>query len=245
MDLPEVTATVESVWEQHPSDSAHCGPLGEPPVHFVRRRTHQRKSVRAIGLEDSREWHRDNCVHHLLFGEPWDRALLVGSRQHYHDLQEQFPEMRHYWEAPEATFGEQLVVDGLDADKACLGDILQSTFGPLKLQITCPRLSCFRVDHRYPAIPPATTKATTTATTIPQVRTGQPGSIRHYAASTGRAGFFCRVLCEGSIWQGDTLKLVQRPRPEFPLSRLAKLCYSESPLRIAFAGSDQELNKQQ
>lgn len=220
MALP--SAEVCSVWERHPVEG-----VAEQPVHFVRRRTEQRKDVGAIGLEDSREWHRDH-YQQFMEGEPWDRAILIGCKQHYTDLMEHFPDMKHYWEDPEATFGEQLVLDGIDADSICLGDELQSEYGPLRLKVTCPRLCCFRVDHRYPAIPPVK-------------HSGSPGTVRQWCSSNGRAGFLCRVLHPGSVMAGDKMQVDKRPYPKYALSRLAGMVYGKTPIHVNFTGDDDEL----
>mmetsp|Transcript_30597 Transcript_30597/g.95097 ORF Transcript_30597/g.95097 Transcript_30597/m.95097 type:complete len:369 (+) Transcript_30597:150-1256(+) len=220
MELPR--GEVCSVWERHPVEG-----VAEQPVHFTRRRTHLRKDVGAMGLEDSREWHRDH-YQQFMDGKPWDRAVLVGCRQHYADLRSHFPRMKHYWEDKEATFGEQLIVDGFDADSICLGDELQSEYGPLRLQVTCPRLCCFRVDHRYPSIPPIK-------------HSGSPGTVRQWCSSNGRGGFMCRVVHGGSVMEGDKMKVEKRRCPQYPLSRLAGMVYGKTPIHIDFTGSDDDL----
>merc|ERR1719382_1494336 len=141
---------------------------------------------------------------------------------------QQFPNMKHYWEDPEATFGEQLVLDGLDADSVCLGDELQSQYGPLRLKVTCPRLCCFRVDHRFPAIP-----------TIKH--SGAPGTVRQWCSSNSRAGFMCRVLHPGSVMAGDRMCVEKRPFPQYSLSRLAGMVYGKTPIHVNFTGTDDEL----
>jgi MOSC domain-containing protein YiiM len=215
---------VASVWERHPIEG-----VAEQPVHFVRRRTDLRKQVDAMGLEDSEEWHR---AHYKQFmeGEPWDRAILIGCASQYTDLKNQFPQMKHYWEDPEATFGEQLILNDFDAELICLGDELQSDYGPLRLKVTCPRLCCFRVDHRYPAIPAIT-------------HSGQPGTVRHWASAHARAGFMCKVLRPGTVQAGDKLKVEKRHFPQYPLSRLAGMVYGTTPIRVDFKGTDDELKE--
>jgi len=220
--LPLPQGKVHSVWERHPIEG-----VVEQPVHFVRKRTELRKEVAAIGLEDSREWHRDHVQ--LMDGEPWDRAILINCLKHYSDLQSHFPNMKHYWEDPEAGFGEQLRIEGMDADSLCLGDELQSEYGPLRLQITCPRLCCFRVDHRYPAIPAIK-------------RSGQPGTVRQYASGNGRAGLLARVLRPGTVMAGDEFKVCKRRYPQYPIAKLAGMIYGKTPLQVSFTGTDDELD---
>jgi len=215
---------VHSVWERHPIQG-----VVEQPVHFVRRQTDQRKDVGAIGLEDSEEWHRTH-YEQSMEGEPWDRALLLNSIKHHSDLQARFPKMKHYWEDPNAGFGEQIRLEGLDADNLCLGDELQSEYGPLRLKITCPRLCCFRVDHRYPAIPAIK-------------YSGQPGTVRQYCSSTSHGGYFCKVLRPGSIMEGDEIKVCKRHFPQYPLAKLAGMVYGKTPLQVTFSGTDDELDE--
>eukprot|EP00928_Gymnodinium_smaydae_P033425 TRINITY_DN2394_c0_g2_i1.p1 TRINITY_DN2394_c0_g2~~TRINITY_DN2394_c0_g2_i1.p1 ORF type:complete len:370 (+),score=60.90 TRINITY_DN2394_c0_g2_i1:88-1197(+) len=221
MVLPQ--AEVSAVWERHPVEG-----VAEQPIHFVRRRTELRKEVGALGLEDSKEWHRDHAQ--VMGGECYDRAVLVECKQHYTDLMEHFPSMKHYWEDPEATFGEQLVLDGVDADSICVGDELQSEYGPLRLKVTCPRLCCFRVDHRYPAIPPIK-------------RSGTPGTVRQWCSSNGRGGFMCRVVHPGTVMAGDKFKVEKRPHPKYPISRLAGMVYGKTPIHVDFNGNDDELQE--
>jgi len=215
--------TIQTVWERHP-----IADVTEQPIHFVRQSTQLIKNVIAIGLEDSKEWHRENYKD-FMHGEPWDRALLIQCKQHYEDLKSRFPQMRHYWEDPEATFGEQIVIDGpgWNSENLALGDEIESSSG-LKMKITCPRLCCFRVDHRYPAIPTA-------------AHSGAPGTVRHYASAAARAGLFVRILVPGTVGQGDTWKITASPHPSYPLSYLSNLVYGETPINVKFSGTDAQL----
>merc|ERR1712107_388868 len=115
----------------------------------------------------------------------------------------------------------------LNADMLCVGDVLESSAG-LKLQITCPRLCCFRVDHRYPAIPPI-------------AHSGTPGTVRQYASATARAGFFCKVLVPSTVAEGDTVRVNESPHPSYPLSYLADIVYGTSPMSVNLTGMDRQL----
>jgi len=221
-EVVEQTCSIASVWERHPDTSKQ-----EQDPHFVRRKTDLLKMVDAMGLEDSTEWHRAN-YHKFMHDEPFDRAILINSKKHYEDLQAHFPDMKHYWAEEGSTFGEQLIIDGLDADSICLGDILESKDTFLKLQVTSPRLCCFRTDHRYPAIP---------AVKI----SGQKGTVRQWASSNSRAGFFCKVIRPGTVQEGHSFVLRPGRFQSYPLSYLAELCYMEKPTAINFTGNDAQL----
>eukprot|EP00929_Paragymnodinium_shiwhaense_P014511 TRINITY_DN122422_c0_g1_i1.p1 TRINITY_DN122422_c0_g1~~TRINITY_DN122422_c0_g1_i1.p1 ORF type:complete len:408 (-),score=55.15 TRINITY_DN122422_c0_g1_i1:212-1435(-) len=218
----ELTCRVESVWERHPVPD-----VKEQPVHFVRKQTPLLKEVGAMGLEDSTEWHRAN-YHKFMHDEPFDRAILINCKQHYEDLKANFPKMKHYWEEQDAGFGEQLLIDGLDAEELCLGDILKSKDNALELQVTCPRLCCFRVDHRYPAIPEI-------------AHSGEKGTVRQYASSNSRGGFFCKVLQPGLVQEGHEFVIERGHYKKYPLAYLAELLYKDTPLSVNFLGTPYQL----
>ena len=49
-----------------------------------------------------------------------------------------------------------------------------------------------------------------------------------HTARTGLGGIFLRVTTAGTIAEGDTLRLVNRPHPAWTLARVAHLLYSEA-----------------
>jgi MOSC domain-containing protein YiiM len=143
--------------------------------------------------------------------------VLIQTREHLTDLATRFPALAENFTKPTA-FGENLLISGeLVASKLCIGDIIHIVRPDSAneivgvLQISNPRLPCFKVDHKH--------------------RTWTPGepmpalTVRGYCAQTGHAGFFCRVLRTGSIASGDRLVLAQRPLPQWTLSGISELMY--------------------
>ena len=55
-----------------------------------------------------------------------------------------------------------------------------------------------------------------------------PEQVRAHTARTGLGGIFLRVTTAGTIAEGDTLRLVNRPHPAWTLARVAHLLYSEA-----------------
>mgnify|MGYP002655138747 CR=1 FL=1 len=97
-----------------------------------------------------------------------------------------------YWEAelaappfPPGTFGENLTVQGLLETDLCIGDVL--AFGGLVLQVTCPRIPCFKLGNKL----------------------HKPDILKAFLHS-GRSGFYFRVLTEGSISAGTAIKIMER-----------------------------------
>lgn len=59
--------------------------------------------------------------------------------------------------------------------------------------------------------------------------------------TSGRTGWYWRVLQAGTLQAGDTITLVHRPHPEWPLTRVIALLY-ERELRPAVLHSFAALN---
>lgn len=162
-----------------------------------------------------------------------DRAILVQCESHWIDL------ATHDWgdalEAPfpdledmeGGDFGENLLITGASADNLCVGDVLalvpsrskrgKSAKGvpppspggrgaTLQLQIVSPRRPCGKVDQQF------------------GMTWGGTG-VRAHCAATARAGFFCKVLQPGSLTDGAELEVIERPHPNFSVSRVASLLY--------------------
>jgi ferredoxin-NADP reductase/MOSC domain-containing protein YiiM len=76
------------------------------------------------------------------------------------------------------AFGENLTVDGLPDDEVCIGD--RYRIGDVVLEVTQPRVTCYRVGMRL----------------------GEP-RMAALLASHHRPGFYCRVLAEGELMAGQ------------------------------------------
>lgn len=127
-----------------------------------------------------------------------DKAVCCYSAEHY-------PSWREALNLPDAefgfgAFGENFTLTGLTEDAVCLGDTY--TVGTAKVQISQPRMPCWKVGRRWE-------------------RPGLPGEM----TQTGRTGFYLRVLEEGEVGAGDTLALQERPLPEWTVARLNAALY--------------------
>lgn len=81
---------------------------------------------------------------------------------------------------PPGTFGENLVIDGLDNRDVAVGD--RFSIGEVLLEVTSARIPC----------------ATFAA------KMGDPGFVKRYMR-TGRPGIYCRVLESGSLAAGQSV----------------------------------------
>ncbi|WP_291839942.1 MOSC domain-containing protein [Limimaricola sp.] len=83
---------------------------------------------------------------------------------------------------PPGTFGENMVIGGLQTGPLGLGDIVQ--VGAATLQITAPRIPCVTLSARM----------------------GDPGFARRFLAA-GRPGAYARVRVPGIVQAGDAVSL--------------------------------------
>ncbi|CAO4135222.1 MOSC domain-containing protein [Methylorubrum extorquens] len=93
------------------------------------------------------------------------------------------------------AFGENFSTHGLTEHDVCVGDLWR--VGSALLQVSQARQPCFKLNLRF----------------------GVPDMARRVQAC-GRTGWYYRVIETGVIAAGDGLELVERPHPDWPLSRL-------------------------
>jgi MOSC domain-containing protein YiiM len=100
------------------------------------------------------------------------------------------------------TFGENLTVDGIDVSGAKVGE--QWRIGSTLLQVTSPRVPCFKLAHVM----------------------GDPGFVKAFAAAL-RPGAYLRILAEGELGAGDDVKLVLQPSHRLTMAEFAKIYFFE------------------
>lgn len=81
--------------------------------------------------------------------------------------------------------GENIATEGMTEDNVCIGDVFE--VGSVRLQVSQPRSPCWKIDARH----------------------GHEG-ITRWIADQGIAGWYYRVLREGTAQAGDRLQLVSR-----------------------------------
>ena len=132
-------------------------------------------------------------------------------------------ELYRYWQDQlkrtdfvHGQFGENFTIEGLLDDAVCIGDRYQ--IGSGLFEITAPRVTCYRVGIRMnePRMPALLT-------------------------SSGRPGFYFRVLQEGEVGAGDEIVKVGETKERMTVAEINALLYSpnhprdrlERALRIA------------
>src|SRR5262249_27862895 len=98
-------------------------------------------------------------------------------------------------------FGENFTIDGLPDDVVCIGDRYQ--IGSALFEVTQPRVTCYRVGIRMnePRMPALLT-------------------------SSGRPGFYFRVLQEGEVGAGDEIVKVGEAKERMTVAEINALLYT-------------------
>ncbi len=120
-----------------------------------------------------------------------DRAVLAYADAHYAEWQRELGVA----EMGPGSFGENLVVTGFDERTVSLGDVFE--IGTARLQISQPRGPCMNISRRW----------------------SRP-ELMQRVSETQRFGWYLRTMAEGDIESGMDFRLVERPYPEWTVSRV-------------------------
>lgn len=120
-----------------------------------------------------------------------EKAVHHYPAEHYDFWKKEMPETADKFAA--GAFGENLSSTGITEATVCLGDVIR--IGDAVVQVTQGRQPCWKLSAHI----------------------GRDDMAMRFQRS-GRTGWYYRVLREGSIRSGDPIVLVERPRPEWPLS---------------------------
>lgn len=127
-----------------------------------------------------------------------DKAIHHYAFDHYNAWRDELGPLP-LLQAPGA-FGENISTRGLDEGNVCLGDRFE--LGTALLEVSQGRQPCWKLNDRF----------------------GVPDMARR-VQSSGRTGWYYRVLHAGSAETGDRLRLRARPHPDWPLLRLNRLLF--------------------
>ncbi len=124
------------------------------------------------------------------------RAVFVYQIESYRYWQEQLKRT----DFVHGQFGENFTIEGLPDDTVCIGDRYQ--IGSALLEVTQPRVTCYRVGIRMnePRMPALLT-------------------------SSGRPGFYFRVLQQGEVGAGDEIVKVGEAKERMSVAEINALLY--------------------
>ncbi len=124
------------------------------------------------------------------------RAVFVYQMDSYRYWQEQLGRS----DFVHGQFGENFTIEGLPDNEVCIGDRFE--IGSARFEVTQPRVTCYRIGMRMeePRMPALLT-------------------------SSGRPGFYFRVLQEGEVGAGDAIVKVGEAKERMTVSEVSALLY--------------------
>jgi ferredoxin-NADP reductase/MOSC domain-containing protein YiiM/ferredoxin len=125
------------------------------------------------------------------------RAVFVYQIESYRHWQAQLKRTDFVY----GQFGENFTIDGMPDSAVCIGD--RYRIGTALFEVTQPRVTCYRVG----------------------IRTNEP-RMPALLTSSGRPGFYFRVLQEGAVGAGDEIVKVSEPNERMSVAEINALLYS-------------------
>ncbi|WP_295812276.1 MOSC domain-containing protein [uncultured Nitratireductor sp.] len=127
-----------------------------------------------------------------------EKAVHHYPRDHYAAWYEEMG--AHPLLAVPGAFGENLSTYGLDEETVALGDVFR--LGKAVVEVSQGRQPCWKLNSRFGV-----------------------STMAYRVQTTGRTGWYYRVVQEGRVSPDDHLERLERPMPEWPLKRLWQILY--------------------
>lgn len=126
------------------------------------------------------------------------RAVFVYQIESYRHWQDRLQRTDFVY----GQFGENFTIEGLPDDAVCIGD--RYRIGSALFEVTQPRVTCYRVG----------------------IRVGE-AQMPALLTSSGRPGFYFRVLTEGEVGAGDEIVKVGEANERMTVAEVNALLYSQ------------------
>jgi len=124
----------------------------------------------------------------------FDKAVYSYSEEHYKYWKEVYPTI----DMPFGMFGENLTTQGLNEDMVNIGD--QYQIGSSRLIVTQPRMPCYKLGIKF----------------------GRMDILKKFVNSQ-RPGIYYKVLEEGELGTGDSIKLLYRDKNNVTINDIVRL----------------------
>jgi MOSC domain-containing protein YiiM len=131
-----------------------------------------------------------------------DKALHHYPHEHYAAWASESPQLGPILQTVPA-FGENISTSGMTEADVCIGDVYR--LGAARVQISQGRQPCWKLNARFDVV-----------------------DMAYRVQTTGRTGWYYRVLEPGVVTPGEEIALADRPQPQWPLSRLISLLYDRT-----------------
>ncbi len=133
-----------------------------------------------------------------------EKAVLAYSAEHYPAWQAVLEKL----ELPFGAFGENFTIAGQTEAEVCIGDIYE--VGTAQLQVSQPRQPCWKLARRW-----------------------RRRDLAKLVQTTGRTGWYFRVLQQGYVEAGSQLQLCDRPYPEWTIEQANRIMHQDRHDRLA------------
>jgi MOSC domain-containing protein YiiM len=128
-----------------------------------------------------------------------DKAIHQYPQDHYSAWKAELDD--HPLLAAPGGFGENIATFGMIEKDICIGDRLR--LGSALVEVSQGRSPCWKIDHKF-----------------------ERKGITARVVTSGRSGWYYRVIETGTVATGDALDLVERPNPEWDVARVFRCLVS-------------------
>jgi MOSC domain-containing protein YiiM len=135
-----------------------------------------------------------------------DEAIHHYALDHYPAWIAERPDLRDIFRQPGA-FGENVASSGWVEEDICIGDRFR--MGTAIVEVSQGRQPCWKLGHRF-----------------------GDASMMTRVIETGRAGWYYRVIENGAIEAGDCIRLLDRPHPQWSVSRVFRILIAREPTAL-------------
>ncbi|MGE3745784.1 MAG: MOSC domain-containing protein [Sphingomonadaceae bacterium] len=135
-----------------------------------------------------------------------DKAIHHYALDHYPAWIAERPDLRDIFRQPGA-FGENVASSGWVEEDICIGDRFR--MGTAIVEVSQGRQPCWKLGHRF-----------------------GDASMMTRVIETGRAGWYYRVIENGAIEAGDCIRLLDRPHPQWSVSRVFRILIAREPTAL-------------
>jgi len=125
-----------------------------------------------------------------------DKAVLAYSADHYPFWRRDL----NMLDLPHGAFGENLTICGFDEHSVHIGDVF--SIGQVVFEVSQPRQPCWKLARRW-----------------------RRNELVAMVIANGCTGWYLRVLTEGHVQPGDSVKLKKRINPAWPIARANRILH--------------------
>lgn len=127
-----------------------------------------------------------------------EKAVFVYPASHYKEWTSELENAQ----IQAGAMGENFSIKGLDETNVCIGDIFE--VGEVLIQVSQPRQPCWKPARRYKIL-----------------------DLALQIQKTGRTGWYFRVIKEGFVMEKDSMKLIERPYPDWTIARCNEVMHEK------------------